>query len=69
MATVTEPEATPQAVERYERMASAGVFGETTGPADRPGYRASRHDGPGERTPVVPDGREVGAVAGDEILP
>jgi len=34
------------------------VYREPTGPSDRPGYQACRHFAPGERVPVVLDGRE-----------
>jgi Uma2 family endonuclease len=45
------------------------VYREPTGPADAPSYRACRQFGPGERVPVVLDGREVGEVAVDDFLP
>ncbi len=45
------------------------VYGGPSGPSDRPGYRTCRHFGPGERVPVVLDGREVGTVAVDDFLP
>ncbi len=45
------------------------VYGGPIGPADSPRYRECRRYAPGERVPVVLDGREVGAVAVDDFLP
>jgi Uma2 family endonuclease len=45
------------------------VYTEPSGPAESPTYRASRFYLLGEEAPVVLDGREVGRVAVDAILP
>jgi Uma2 family endonuclease len=45
------------------------VYSEPSGPAESPTYRASRLYLLGEEVPVVLDGREVGQVAVDAILP
>jgi Uma2 family endonuclease len=45
------------------------VYRNPTGPSDRPGYQDCRLFGPGERVPVVLDGREIGEVAVDDFLP
>jgi Uma2 family endonuclease len=45
------------------------VYREPTGPTDAASYRESRQYGPGARVPVVLDGREIGEVAVDDILP
>ncbi len=45
------------------------VYRDPTGPSDRPGYQNCSHFGPGERVPVVLDGREVGLIALDDFLP
>lgn len=45
------------------------VYTDPTGPCDEPDYRQHRDYGPGESVPVVIDGREVGQIAVNDVLP
>lgn len=45
------------------------VYTDPTGPSDAPTFRALRTFVPGEAAPIVLDGREVGRVALEDILP
>ncbi len=45
------------------------VYDEPSGPTERPDYASRRDYGPGERIPVVIEGREVGTVGASDLLP
>jgi Uma2 family endonuclease len=45
------------------------VYTDPTGPTARPDYRSRRDYAPGESIPLTLDGREVGPIAVDDLLP
>lgn len=45
------------------------VYTGPSGPTETPGYSGHASYGPGEEVPVVLDGREVGRIAVDDVLP
>jgi Uma2 family endonuclease len=45
------------------------VYTDPTGPADNPDYRGQGDYGPADTVPVVIEGREVGRIAAQDVLP
>lgn len=45
------------------------VYTDPTGPDPQPGYRQRQDYGPGDSVPVVLDGRQVGSIAVNDLLP
>jgi Uma2 family endonuclease len=45
------------------------VFTDPTGPAEVPSYRLCQHHAPGEEVPLILDGRKLGMIPVDDVIP